>query len=224
MFPWENYNFLPDGSAKQNKTKNQKLDRITVNNLWINWYTHIIDPYKQAKFAKSSMYLMDIDNMPGLKIDLDHSTTRNKPSKFCLSIVEIIGLYLMSFDIDMAIHKKTFIEVIKQTNKLVSVNGLDQMFESITEFMKRKRILQNKSNTWIYYDSTINHLVDKKHKFEPIDSEMIIIKIKMLGSSMYDKLSSYDSMLYLYLEPKYPDRYAIYCKYYNWTINRKIKL
>jgi hypothetical protein len=227
MFPWEEYDFINDGSAiHKSKFGSQTLDKSSVEKLWGKWYKYIIDPYKINKFKKQSMYTSTIENLPGLKVMCDYSTNRNQTSAICLTIREIIGLYLISFDNNMSIHKENFIKNIKEINKLLSIDGLEQIYDCITEYVIKKCLLKNnnKTNMWVYYDSTINNLNNKKHKFEKIETESIITKIKMLGSFMYDSLKSYDNMLYYYLEPKYPDRHAINERFYKWTINRKQKL
>ncbi len=201
---------------------NKKYSSTDMKKVWNKWYSQSINPTRINIMLKHPIGEIQIDTLPGIRLKEDLLTDRLKEDYLNeITVQQIIGLYLINFDIDTEIHKKNFIESIQKNLSLEIINEFDEIVCGINTWLVRKNILKinNKNNKWTHYDTNITQLKSIKPNFEPIINEYVI-KIQLLGSALYDNLISYDKYLYLVITNDFPDRTSITNKYIRWLNNK----
>lgn len=222
-FPWTQYDLYEDGSASINDIccikKYYSVQEMSI--MWDKWYVHIINPLKNEKLLKISLFDANIEHIPGIKIDDDNTCKLNTVDDFNnITVAEIFGLFFINIDINLENHKNNFIEALKIRCNLLNINGLDELFNGILKWTTAKYLLKHNKIKWTKYDTSLSYLNNKKPIFHKID-ENDLIKIRLLGSVLYDKLNSYDKYLYLIINEKYPTKTELVDKYLLWMQTRK---
>ena len=216
-----------DGSG-QIVTKYCKVKKYSSDDMkkkWEKWYKQIINPYRVNNMLEVNVSDIKVCDLPGIRYINDILTDRITEDyfinnlKITISVAQIIGLYLINYDIDISNHKIKFIESINKKFILKIINELDELITGLNNWIVKKNLLKMNKNKWFHYDSSISQLKNIKPKFELItDNDKI--KIQMLGSALYDNLFSFDKYLYLMLSIEYPDRDSISKKYIKWLNNK----
>jgi hypothetical protein len=221
--PWLFFNTYNDGSTfTTNYYCINKYYSVTeMNKIWEKWYVQIINPRKVKNLLKISLFDAHIEHLPGLKIDDDKITnliTINDLQN--ITVLEIIGLFFINIDINLENHKIKFIDALQIRCQLKKINGLNELFNGIKKWATAKYLLKHNNTKWTKFDTSILYVSNKKPIFNNID-ESDLIRIKLLGSSIYDKFNSYEKYLHLIIDEKYPDKDGLITKYSYWMETRK---
>ena len=227
QIPWDHFHLNDDGSAYTNYLYcfYHHYSREEMIKQWSKWYRHIINPMKLKNLIDVSIFRVDLSYLPSMKITDDKSTCYNQPKDYSndMSIPKIIGIFFMTIDMDLSLHKKGFIDYLMSKNRLIYKEGLDDLFDGICQWAFAKKLIQHNKKKWIKYDRCLSFVALFQPKMVELnDSDLI--KIKLFGSSLYDKFDSYEQYLYLILDHLYNDKKQLIEKYYNWMKNRKYSL
>ncbi len=202
---------------------NKTYSSNQMRKVWDEWYSQIINPQRINTMIKKPISDIEINDLPGIRINEDTLTSRLQEDYLNeITVQQIIGLYLINFDIDIENHKKKFIIAIQQNLSLEIINEFDEIIEGLNTWLVRKKILKinKKQNKWSHYDKHIIQLSSNKPDFDPI-TNTDIIKIQLLGSGLYDNLISFDKYLYFIISNNLPDRNSVVERYIKWLNSKK---
>ncbi len=202
---------------------NKKYSSTQMKKVWNDWYNRIINPQRINAMIKKPISDLEIYDLPGIRVKEDTITSRLQEDYLNeITVRQIIGLYLINFDIDIENHKKKFIDEIQKHLSLEIINEFDEIIDGLNTWLVRKNILKinKKKNKWTHYDKHIIQLSSAKPDFDLITSSDII-KIQLLGSGLYDNLISFDKYLYFIISNIHPDRNSVVEKYIIWLNSKK---
>jgi hypothetical protein len=223
--PWLRYKFNDDGSAIIKKCCITKKYSIhTMEKIWNEWYIKIINPNKLSKLLKISIFDAQIQNLCGIKIEYDITTKLYGINNFNnITVIQIIGLFFLNIDIDLMLHKFKFIEALQIKCNLSNSYGLEELFNGLHKWTTHKFLLYSDKKKWKKYDINIFY-INNKTPYMCILEENDLIKIKLFGSVLYDKLISHQTYLYLIMNKDYFTIDSLINKYYYWMRTRKYNL